>query len=358
MIRKKMLYSFILFCYSLFIIKYNAHSEVISTNKNDENSKYSVNYKGTKGPGLGKNIVLLASDHEYRSEESLPELAKILSKRYGFNCTVIFGLDDKGFIFPGSSDMQGLEILDNADLLILFTRFSHFESSELKHIDDYIHRGKPIMALRTATHAFDGIKDPKWEHYNWNYNGKKTQWKDGFGEFILGETWVSHYGTNHKQSSNLVITSNQENNPIFRGVKQMHVQSGAYTIHPKGDILASGQVLNGMTTDSKSDETKAIMPAVWTRNYKLENGASGRVFATTHGASEDLLNDGFRRMLINAALWTMGMEKSIKASNNVDLVGPYKPTPFNFDGYKTKVKPSDLAGWESLIMPGEIFKKK
>ena len=358
MFRKLFSYSLILICLINLNFTRKSHSEGIKQNENDENSKYMVNYRGTKGPGVGKNIVMLASDHEYRSEESLPELAKILSKRYGFNCTVIFGLDEKGNIFTGSSDMRGLEILDTADLLVLFTRFSHFESEELQHIDDYIHRGKPIIALRTATHAFAGIKDPKWEHYNWNYKGENAAWKDGFGEFILGETWVAHYGTNHKQSSNLTISPDQKNNPIFKGVKDRHVQSGAYTIQPKGDVLASGQVLNGMTTDSKPDETKAIMPAVWTRNYKLENGASGRVFATTHGAAEDLLNEGFRRMLINASLWAMGMEKDIKASNNVDLVGPFKPTTFNFDGYKTNVKPSDLAGWDSLIMPGEVFKKK
>ncbi len=358
MIRKIVHYSFLFIGFSLMSLscpeaKTGTDEETV---KSDD--KYTVNYRGTKGPGFGKNIVLIATDHEYRSEESLPQLAKILSKRYGFNCTVIFGLDDNGNIFPGSSDLKGLEILDKADLMILFTRFSHFDGEELQHIDDYIHRGKPIVALRTSTHAFAGIKDPKWEHYNWNYKGEKSEWKDGFGERILGETWVSHYGKNHAQSSRVIIEENQKNNPIFTGVKDMWVQSGGYTAYPDGDVLARGQVLNGMTIDSKPDPTKELLPVAWTRNYKLENGASGRVFATTHGASQDLLNDGFRRMLINAAFWTMGMEKNIKASNNVDLVGPYKPTEFNFDGYKVNVKPADLAGWESLIMPGEVFKKK
>ena len=96
----------------------------------------------------------------------------------------------------------------------------------------------------------------------------------------------------------------------------------------------------------------------WTRSYKVENGASGRAFATTHGASEDILNEGFRRMLINAVFWAMSMENKIKANNNVDFVGPYQPTLFNFTGYKANVKPADLAGWDSLIMPGEVVKKK
>ena len=50
-------------------------------------------YEGDHGPGLGKQIVFIASDHEYKSEEALPALARILAKRHGFKCTVLFGLD-------------------------------------------------------------------------------------------------------------------------------------------------------------------------------------------------------------------------------------------------------------------------
>ena len=325
--------------------------------QNDED-KYRVIYKGDTGPGVGKNIVFIASDHEYRGEETLPELAKILAKRYGFTCTVVFALDDQGNIFPGGSNIKGLEVLDKADLLVLFTRFANFPDAEMQHIDDYLKRGGPIMGFRTSTHAFDTKNNPKWAHYGWDYKGDKTAWKDGFGEYVLGETWVSHYGTNHKQSSKLIIEPSQKSHPIMTGVKDMAVQSGAYTTMPKGTVLARGQVLNGMTADSEPDKTKDLLPVAWIRDYKIDNGKTGRAFATTHGASEDILNEGFRRMLINTTFWAMGMEKDIKPNNNIDFVGPYKPTTFNFDGYKANVKPSDLAGFDSLIMPGEVFKKK
>src|SRR5690606_36849903 len=121
--------------------------------------------------------------------------------------------------------------------------------------------------------------------------------------------------------------------------------------------LARGQVLNGMTADAQPDNTKELLPVAWVRTYDVGTGKKGRVFTTTHGASEDLLNEGFRRMMINASLWAVGLETAIKADNNIDFVGPYKPTTFNFDGYMVNVKPADLAGFESLIMPGEIFKK-
>lgn len=320
-------------------------------------SKYRVVYKGDKGPGVGKNIVFIATDHEYRGEESLPALARILARRYGYTCTVIFALDNQGYILPGSSNLKGLEVLKNADLMVIFTRFANFSSEQMQHIDNYLHRGGPVVGFRTSTHAFEIKNNPEWEHYGWDYKGLKNAWKDGFGEVVLGETWISHYGTNHKQSSRLIIEESQKGHPILIGVKDMAVQSGGYTAYPKGEVIARGQVLNGMTADSQPDNTKELLPVAWVRSYQLESGKSGRVFATTHGASEDILNDGFRRMVINSMFWAMGMDNYIKADNNIDFVGPYKPTTFNFNGYKTKVKPADLAGWDSLIMPGHVMQK-
>lgn len=320
--------------------------------------KYRVVYKGDKGPGAGKNIVFIATDHEYRGEESLPALAKILAKNYGFTCTVVYALDSAGNIFPGGSNIKGLNVLDKADLLVMFMRFAHFPDTEMQHIDEYIKRGGPIVAFRTSTHAFEIKNDPKWAHYSWDYKGDKADWKDGFGEYVLGETWVSHYGTNHKQSSKIIIEKGQEAHPIMTAVRDMWVQSGGYTAEPKGTVLARGQVLNGMTATSQPDQTKELLPVAWIKEYQVESGKKGRSFTTTHGASEDLLNEGFRRMVLNATFWAMGMEKDIKPSNDIAFVGPYKPTTFNFSGYKANVKPADLAGWDSLIMPGEIVKKK
>lgn len=324
----------------------------------DDPAKHRVVYKGDKGPGLGKNIVFIATDHEYRGEESLPALARIMARRYGFTCTVVYALDENGYILPGGSNVKGLDVLEKADLMVLFMRFAHFEDKEMQHFENYLKRGGPIVAFRTSTHAFDIKNDPKWEHYGWNYKGPKTEWKDGFGEYILGETWVSHYGTNHKQSSRIIIDEAQAKNPILRGVKDMWVQSGGYTAEPKGTVFAKGQVLNGMTADSPADPTKKLLPVAWIRDYQMTGGKKGRAFTTTHGASEDLLNEGFRRMIVNAMFWGLGLEKDIKPNNDIAFVGPYKPTTFNFSGYKANVKPSDLAGWDSLIMPGEVVKKK
>ena len=70
-----------------------------------------LTYKGNSGVGKGKHIVFIASDHEYRGEETCPAIARILAKRHGFKCTVLFGLDNEGHIKPGSSNIPGMEVL-------------------------------------------------------------------------------------------------------------------------------------------------------------------------------------------------------------------------------------------------------
>ena len=108
------------------------------------------------GHAKGKNIVLISGDEEYRSEESMPELAKILSTYHGFHCTVLFAINPKdGTIDPNYlSNIPGLEALDSADLMVILTRFRDLPDDQMKHIVDYVESGKPIVGIRTATHAF------------------------------------------------------------------------------------------------------------------------------------------------------------------------------------------------------------
>ena len=306
-------------------------------------------YEGTAGPGAGKQLVLIAGDHEYRSEELLPALGRILAKHHGFKVTVLFTLDSAGFIKPGSSNIGGLEALKTADLLVLAIRFQDFPAAEMQHLVDYIDRGGPVLGIRTSTHAFN-IKTGPYAKYSWDYKGE--DYPSGFGEQVLGETWVGHYGTNHEQSSRLLPRAEHASHPILRGVSDLHVQSGGYQAYPPedSDVLALGQILNGMTATAAPDTSKDELPVVWTRSYRAPNGSTGRVFASTHGASEDLLNPGFRRMLVNATFWTLGMESAITPDLNIEFVGPFNPVTFSFDGYRRGVRPSDLAGWDSPIM--------
>lgn len=308
-------------------------------------------YQGNNGPGRGKHIVFLAGDHEYRSEETLPALARILAKHYGFKCSVFFTTDPKtGFIEPGSSNISGLEALKTADLLVIFLRFQDFPDDQMQQIVDYLDRGGPVVGLRTATHAFEILR-PDAKFLKYTRANKDAAYVGGFGRQILGETWVSHAGTNHKTSSRLILEPSQLTHPILRGVKDVWAQSGVYTANPieGSQILAMGQILDGMTPDSPAAPDKKPQPVAWYRTYQSASGKAGRVFTTTHGASEDLLNEGFRRLLVNACLWGAGLENGIRPTNDIAFVGPFNPTTFNFGGFVKGMKPSDLAGWDSPI---------
>lgn len=314
-----------------------------------------VVYQGTSGPGAGKHIVFLAGDHEYRSEESLPALARILARHYGFKCSVFFTTDPKtGFIEPGSSNIAGLEALRTADLMVVFLRFQDFPDSEMQHIVDYLDRGGPVVGFRTATHAFQILRpDARFRKYTWK---GVEGYPGGFGRQILGETWVTHYGKNHAQSSRLILRPEEAAHPILRGVKDVWVQSGGYTANPieGSQVLATGRILEGMTPDSPPAAGKAEMPVAWVRTYAMPSGRSGRVFTTTHGASEDLLNEGFRRMSVNACLWAAGLDAEIRPDSNIAFVGPFQPSTYSFGGFVKGVKPADVAGWDSPILPRSV----
>ncbi|MHC4401617.1 MAG: ThuA domain-containing protein [Planctomycetota bacterium] len=309
-------------------------------------------YQGDAGPGRGKHVVLIASDHEYRSEETLPALARILAKHHGFTCTVLFGVDDAGVIEPGESNVPGIEALGSADLMVIFTRFQDWPAEQMQHFVDYLNRGGPIVGLRTATHGFRIPAGGPFAKYSNGYPGE--EFKDGFGRQILGEKWAGHYGGNHRQSTRLDIVPAKAGHPILRGVKSMWVQCGGYQADPlqPSDVLAMAQPLLGMEPDSDPDPERPPVPGAWTRSYQGASGRSGRVFTSTYGASNDIENEGFRRMLVNACFWAAGLEDAIEPDADVSFVGPYNATWRKGRGRRTSgLKPLDMAGWESPIVP-------
>jgi len=312
-----------------------------------------VVYEGDSGPGKGKHIVFIASDHEYRGEETCPAIARILAKRYGFKCTVLFGQKD-GNIKPGSSYVPGIDAIDDADMLFLFLRFLKPDDEWMAKFEAYLDRGGPVLGLRTTTHAFNGIKG---KYARYNFNNKSEDYVGGFGRQILGETWnpklgAGHYGRNHKFATAMHVVPEQADHPVMRGVKDMHAMAGAYSARPMPNsvILATNQVLKSMEVGAEPLENKPPQPAAWVRTYKSKSGKEGRVFCSTQGASEDILSEGVRRMIINATFWCMGMEDVIKADADVSFVGPYNPTTFSFKPKIKDAKPSDIEGWDTPIL--------
>ena len=302
-------------------------------------------YEGTDGPGVGKHIVLISGDDEYRSEQMMPMLGKILAVRHGFKCTVLFAIDpSSGTINPGhKTNIPGMEAIDSADLLILGLRFRSLPDAQMKHFVDYLDAGKPMIGTRTTTHAFNYPKDSQSAYKHFAFNSK--QWAGGFGRQVMGDTWVNHHGVHGKQSCRGVIPDNQKDNPILKGVSDVWGPSDVYGIKhlPKtANVLLHGAVLTGMSPDDKPLEGKKnnpMMPIAWTKTFKSESGKQSRIFCTTMGASTDFESEGLRRLIVNAAFWGVEMEAKIPAAANVDFVDEYKPTAFGFGTFAKGLTP-------------------
>ena len=310
-----------------------------------------VVYKGGDGPGAGKNVVLISGDEEYRSEEGLPQLGKILAKRHGFTCTVLFALAPDGTIDPNRQDnIPGLEALRKADLMIIATRFRNLPDDQMKEVVDYVESGRPVIGMRTATHAFSMKSGGKYSHYS--FNSKAKGWDGGFGRQVLGETWISHHGHHNKEGTRGIIASDMKDHPIVRGIKDGDIwgTTDVYGVRLPlpGDSkpLVLGQVIDTMTADGKpvaGKKNDPMMPVAWIKTFTGKDGKNARVFTTTMGAAEDLLSEGTRRMLVNAAYWAVGLEDKISARSDVAIVGEFKPHHFGNDKFTKSVKPADHA---------------
>jgi hypothetical protein len=304
-------------------------------------------YEGKRGPGRGKKIVILTGDEEYRSEETGPMLAKILSERHGFRCTVLFAINPaNGMIEPTIlNNIPNMEALDTADLCVVDLRFRELPDVQMEHFVDFVNSGKPIIGLRTATHAFS-YKDK--QNLYAKYSFDSADWPGGFGQQVLGETWVDHHGKHNVESTRGIINEGYKDHSILRGVADIWVPTDVYSVSHLGNdakVLLWGEVLTGMKqADPKLEGKKndPMMPLVWIREYRGEKGKSSKIITTTMGAAVDFENEGLRRLFVNSCYWALGLEKKIPRVSNVDYVGDYRPLYFGFGKFKKGVKPGDL----------------
>jgi type 1 glutamine amidotransferase len=302
--------------------------------------------EGASGPGKGKHIVFIAAEEAYRSEESMPMMARILS-RQGFKCTVLFAIDPAdGTINPKVKDnIPGLEKLDTADLLVAFLRWRELPDEQMKHIVDYTDSGKPIVGIRNATHPFRYAKRPDSPYARFDSASKDPE--GGWGRLVLGETWVSHYGKNLVESTRCDILETASSHPIFKGVRTgFWIADDVYGISSSlsGDSqpVLLGQPLEAWTSESKAVAEKPPQPIAWTKSYTGAAGKTARVFTSTMGHGDAFKTEAFRRMLSNACLWCMNLEDSIDPNSNMEVPGDYNPGPAGVKGLKTGVLPQDL----------------
>jgi hypothetical protein len=322
--------------------------------------KTSVSYAPKPGPGQGRHIVLLAGDEEYRSEEGLPMLAKILSQRHGFQCSVLFSVASGGTIDPkNTKSLSDPSALDGADAIVMLLRFRNWPDEDMARFDKLLKAGKPIVALRTSTHAFNGFpKGSPWESWNYDHDG-------GFGKRVLGETWLAHWGRHKSEATRGEIDPAQHDHPVLRGITSIFGDTDVYEAYPPADatVLVRGIVLNGMTRDappaayrkarSTDKQEQGIndpaMPVVWTRLNKNDSGTTNRVVTTTMGSATDLEDEGVRRLVVNAVYWGLGLDVPPRA--DVTLVDEYRPSFYGFDGFRKGLHASDFELGKKV--PGE-----
>ena len=315
-----------------------------------------LTYPGGDGPGQGRHIVLIAADQEYRSEQAMPMLAKILSTHHGFDCTVLFGVNERGEadptmpVYPEKGQeaafkphhIPGLEHLASADLVIFFTRLLTLPQAEQEAIVRYVDSGKPIIALRTANHGFRGALP-------YQIKGQQVRW----GEDVLGGAFLNHHGRWHADSTRGLLAAEQKSHPILAGVSDIWGLTDVYRTYPAGGSLPTGctalvwgQPLVGRQHDDPPNEKLEPLPVAWIKNWRTSSGASARVFQSTMGSAGDLQSAGLRRLVVNAAYWCMGLESAISPTSSVEVVGTYQPLENGFNYPELGVTPKPVSAFQ------------
>lgn len=286
------------------------------------------------------HIVFVTGDEEYRSEESMPMLGKILHRELGAKITVCYALDSAGFINPNiNNNIVGLEALKTADLMVVFTRWRELPKHQAKMITDYAESGKPIVGFRTATHTFNYKKDSSMFYLNNDWPAK-----------VYGQQWITHHG--HFGDNETPLTSvyiKGDNTPILSGVEPFqayswlyHVDGGKWKLNGDSKPFLEGKALKSSHEKAgKLNEFPLTNPVAWTKSYTTQSGKSARVFFTTLGHPFDFKEVSMRKLALNGIYWALGLEKKIPQSGvNADFVGEYKPNDSGFgEKFKKGMKP-------------------
>lgn len=290
-----------------------------------------------------KHIVFVSGEEEYRSEESLPMIASILERETGAKVSFCFSVDSAGYIDPNNTKhIDGLEKLKDADLMVMFARFRALPKEALKYIQEYVESGKPIIGLRTSTHAFLYQEDSlKYMNNEWPTK-------------VFGQQWITHHG--HFEDGNKPLTSvyysNETNHPILRGVKPFeayswlyHVDGGEWKLQGNCDVLLNGKALkSNHEMEGNLDKFPLTNPVAWTKTNTTSSGKSSKVFFTTLGHPYDFKEESMRKLLLNGIYWVLDGENIIpKTGVPVAVDGVYMPNNSGFGKkYKMGIKLKDL----------------
>lgn len=256
------------------------------------------------------HVVFVTGDDEYRSEITMPMIAAILEKQFGMRTSVAYARP----IPQTKANIEALEALETADLMVMFTRFRALPDDQLARIMTYVDSGKPVVGLRTSTHAF--LYPEGSPHVAVN---------DGFGRDVFGQKWITHHG--NKSTTAVTLNAAQAPHPILRGVSPFPARSWLYHVEPlngPATILLEGDSLNSQQAIKPDNRYPTHQPVAWTREHK-----GARVFFTTLGHPTDFEQPSMRRLVVNGILWALGKDIP-KGGADPTPVTPYV-APESFD---------------------------
>jgi type 1 glutamine amidotransferase/nicotinamidase-related amidase len=219
------------------------------------------------------HVALIVSDDHYHADKTLPVFAEELRREHDCYCTVIHG--------EGTNRFPAMAELETADVVLLYIRRLAPPKEQLDAFRAYLDVGKPLVALRTASHGFDT---------RGKHDAGHDEWRT-FDPEVLGGNYQGH-GPNDK-GTDVANVAEMADHPILAGVKpaNWHSVGSLYFTAP---IAADATLL---MTGSLGDR---VEPVTWIRKYK-----DARVFYSQLGHPDDFTKPQFRRLLVNAVLWAL-----------------------------------------------------
>ena len=305
----------------------------------------TITYEPGDGPGQGKHIVLVCGEWEYRCEESLPMLAKILAQRHGFKCTVLFSMNPKdGTVDPSvKTNIPGMSVLKSADMMVVFAMDLELPDEQMKPFAEFVQSGKPVFGIRCTLLSFRYENNKSSPYAPFDFRTPEG----GYATALFGESWKGHYGTHGVESTRGLRAGMNEADPILRGVYDVWGTTDVYRVTklpPDAKVFLYGQVLTGMKPSDPPNWQKSIMPMVWTREIKRESGQVSRVVMSTIGAAPYMESDDLLRLYVNTIYWALGLESKIPEKADVRYVdGDWKASPFGGGKFHHGLKPEDFA---------------
>ncbi len=237
-------------------------------------------------------VVFISAESEYKAAETLPQFAHKLEMDYGLCCEILQGQTD------GSSKQRhyisGMEALERAELVVVFARRRAFPTKQMKYFRRFIEGGGPLIALRTASHAFDTRGDVPNGHADWRK----------FDPEVLGGNYSGHYGKG--PVTTVTAAAGAEGHPILQAVRIPFTSNGS--LYKASPLTTSTKLLLLGRIPQQQAE-----PVAWTNRY-----GESRVFYTSLGHPDDFENPQFVKMLINAVFWAM--DRSVPQVKRAPLV--------------------------------------